>query len=362
MENRKIYVSYGKNYSAMVTALMEKADIASRISQDAKVALKPNLVVSKSPESGATTHAEILEGVICYLQQHDIRNIKIIEGAWVGDSTVRGFAACGYDKIGEKYGVPLMDLKKDKTTDVNTPIGPIAICNTALETDYLINLPVLKGHCQTVMTCALKNCKGCLPDREKRRFHALGLMKPIAALASALKPALTIVDNICGDLNFEEGGTPVQSDRIMLGFDPVQIDAYGCSLMGLDTDEVPYIQLAEQFGAGSISIDPGDIIEINRPADSGNAEPHTSRLAKQLAGQVDQRSACSSCFANLIRALYRYSENTGKAYRKPVAIGQEFKDTPFNGIGIGRCCNGAAKQVQGCPPSADKILEILMNQ
>ena len=32
------------------------------------------------------------------------------------------------------------------------------------------------------MTCALKNCKGCLPDREKRRFHAEGLMEPIAAL------------------------------------------------------------------------------------------------------------------------------------------------------------------------------------
>ena len=34
------------------------------------------------------------------------------------------------------------------------------------------------------MTCALKNLKGCLPDREKRRFHALGLTKPIAALGA----------------------------------------------------------------------------------------------------------------------------------------------------------------------------------
>lgn len=362
MEERKIYVSYGKNYTDMVIHLMEKADIASRIPAGAKVALKPNLVVAHAPETGATTHGEILEGVIRYLQQNTIKNIQIIEGAWVGDSTVRGFSVCGYDKIGAKYGVPLVDLKKDTTTDVDTPIGPIAITDTALATDYLINLPVLKGHGQAVMTCALKNCKGCLPDREKRRFHALGLMKPIAALASALKPALTIVDNICGDLNFEEGGTPVQCDRIMLGFDPVQIDTYGCSLMGISTGEVPYIELAEKYGAGSMALSPDDIIEINKPADATRIEPHTARLAQQLAKNVDQRSACSACFANLVHALYRYSENTGRSYSRPVAIGQEFKDKPFEGIGIGRCCNCAAKQVQGCPPPAEAILAALMEK
>ena len=53
-----------------------------------------------------------------------------------------------------------------------------------------------------------------------------------------------------GDLDFEEGGTPVQTNRMMLGFDAVQMDAYGRSLMGLAPEEVPYIELAEQYGAG----------------------------------------------------------------------------------------------------------------
>lgn len=56
--------------------------------------------------------------------------------------------------------IPFYDLKKAESIQVETPIGSIAVCRRALETDYLINLPVLKGHCQTVMTCALKNCKG----------------------------------------------------------------------------------------------------------------------------------------------------------------------------------------------------------
>ena len=192
----------------MTRALMESAGAACKIPSGASVALKPNLVVAASPETGATTHAGVLSGAIEYLRDHGFRDISIIEGSWVGDDTGRAFRAAGYEAVGKKYGVPLFDLKRDKTRRVDTPLRPMDICCRALDADYLINLPVLKGHCQTAMTCALKNCKGCLPDREKRRFHSEGLMRPIAALAAALRPELTIVDSLCGDLDFEEGGQP----------------------------------------------------------------------------------------------------------------------------------------------------------
>lgn len=204
----RIYEIFGTNAHAMTRALMESAGAACKIPSGASVALKPNLVVAASPETGATTHAGVLSGAIEYLRDHGFRDISIIEGSWVGDDTGRAFRAAGYEAVGKKYGVPLFDLKRDKTRRVDTPLRPMDICCRALDADYLINLPVLKGHCQTAMTCALKNCKGCLPDREKRRFHAEGLMRPIAALAAALRPELTIVDSLCGDLDFEEGATP----------------------------------------------------------------------------------------------------------------------------------------------------------
>ena len=180
----RIYEIFGTNAHAMTRALMESAGAACKIPSGASVALKPNLVVAASPETGATTHAGVLSGAIEYLRDHGFRDISIIEGSWVGDDTGRAFRAAGYEAVGKKYGVPLFDLKRDKTRRVDTPLRPMDICCRALDADYLINLPVLKGHCQTAMTCALKNCKGCLPDREKRRFHAEGLMRPIAALAA----------------------------------------------------------------------------------------------------------------------------------------------------------------------------------
>ena len=348
----KIYEIFGSDAHTMTYALMERADIAAAIPSGADVALKPNLVVASPPERGATTHAGVLSGAIEYLRDHGVQDISIIEGSWVGDQTGRAFHAAGYDTVGKRYGVPLYDLKRDQTRTADTPLRPMEICRRALDAGYLINLPVLKGHCQTAMTCALKNCKGCLPDREKRRFHTEGLMRPIAALAAALRPNLTIVDSICGDLNFEEGGNPVPTARMMLGTDMVQLDTYGCRLMGLDPDQVPYIGLAEQWGAGSSVLAEGDLIRLNRPTEAADY-PKPSGAIASLTRNVQTKSACSACYASLVRALYR------RPSRRAIAIGQGWKGVPFNGLGIGACCSCAREQVKGCPPSAEDILNAL---
>ncbi|MDP3448786.1 MAG: DUF362 domain-containing protein [Eubacteriales bacterium] len=353
-----LYEIYGTEAREMTIRMMEAANVASGISSGASVALKPNLVVAKPPESGATTHAGVLEGVIQYLQSHEISTISIMEGSWVGDRTESGFSVCGYDQIGYNYGVPLYDLKKDRYRKVDSDVGTIHISERILNTDYLINLPVLKGHCQTVMTCALKNLKGCISDADKRRFHALGLHQPIAVLASIIKPALTIVDSICGDLNFEEGGTPVQTSRMLLGFDPVQIDSYACHLMGISRSEVPYIELAEQYGAGSIAWDEKDITRLNRP--TANSEYRVdNRLVARLTNNVDARSACSACFGTLVHALYRLEKEQHISATNKISIGQEFKNIPVDGVGIGSCCSRALHCVPGCPPAAADIVKLL---
>ena len=46
----------------------------------------------------------------------------------------------------------------------------LSVCRCVQDFDYLINVPVLKGHCQTRVTCALKNMKGLIPNKEKRRL------------------------------------------------------------------------------------------------------------------------------------------------------------------------------------------------
>ena len=354
----KIYEIYGTDAHEMTKALMEAADIASCIPVSASIALKPNLILAAGPESGATTHAGVLSGCIEYLQGAGFTDISIIESSWYGEGTQRSMKVCGYDKVCEKYGVPFFDLKKDQTRSVKTPMRHIDIASRALDADYLIDMPVLKGHCQTAMTCALKNLKGCIPDHEKRQFHTEGLIEPIAALAAAIKPSLVIVDSICGDLDFEEGGNPVQTNRMMLGTDPVQMDAYGCQLMGLDLDDVPYIKLAEEWGAGCSEVGEQDIVRLNEPAFAAGYPQHSGKVKRLIHG-VNADSACSACFAALVRALYK-ADDEGIRVREQIYIGQGYQGQKLAGLGIGKCCKGAERCVMGCPPTASAIVQELI--
>ena len=350
----RIYQIYGKDAHDMTLRLLSAANAIDRVPTGGSVALKPNLVIAGTPESGATTHAGVLSGAIEFFREMGISDISVIEGSWVGDETMRAMRRAGYDAVCKRYDVPFYDLKKDKTRPVDTAVGRIDVCGRALDAGLLVDLPVLKGHCQTVMTCALKNLKGCLPDREKRRFHAMGLTKPIAALGAALKPQLIVVDSICGDLNFEEGGTPVETNRMYLGTDAVQIDAYGASLMGLSLSQVGYIELAEHYGGGSAGFDEGDIVNLNAPSDV-KSYPKPSGTVARLTRRVKQDKACSACFANLVRALYAsgYGDNID------ISIGQGFQGKTFEGLGVGRCCKGASHCVMGCPPTAEAIANAL---
>lgn len=352
----KIYNIYGNDPHSMTLKLLDSSNAIRLVPNGGNVALKPNLVVAGHPDNGATTHAGILSGCIEYFKANGVKDISIIEGSWVGDDTSRAMKRAGYDKICEKYNIKFYDLKHDSTRKINTQIGPIDICVRALEAGLLVNMPVLKGHCQTVMTCALKNLKGCLPDKEKRRFHSLGLTKPIAALGAALKTGLIIVDSICGDLNFEEGGNPVQTNRIFLGTDPVKIDSYGANLMGLDLNQVKYIKLAHEYGAGEIDFNESDIINLNNPENAGNYPRPSGRVAS-LVKNVHEDSACSACYAALVRALYVNSR--GKSKNIYIGQGWRGKNIPDDSLGIGLCCSGAKNCVNGCPPSAKQIAESL---
>lgn len=93
----------------------------------------------------------------------------------MGDYTREAFCVCGYEDLAKQYEVNLLDTQQDTFYEQDCGGLSLHICDCVRQFDFLINVPVLKGHCQTGITCALKNMKGLIPNAEKRRFHRLGL-------------------------------------------------------------------------------------------------------------------------------------------------------------------------------------------
>lgn len=355
MNTNDIYIIHGTAYRDMTKQLLEAADLAGMIgSREKEIALKPNLVNASSPSYGATTHTELAAGVIQYLWEHDFTHITIMESSWVGEQTGRAFHAAGYDHLCEAYQIPFADLQQDTYRTYDAAGMPVRICDRAMNADFMINMPVLKGHAQTHITCALKNSKGVIPNGEKRRFHTLGLHEPIAHLNTVCRNDFILVDNICGDLDFEEGGNPVTMNRILGFADPVLCDTYVCSCMGFSPDDVPYIRIAERLGVGSTDLDHAVFHMLNAPEEGSGEFPKTGRIRK-LASHVKEKEACSACYGSLIHALGRMQEE-GKLSRSfpAVSIGQGFRGRTGT-VGIGNCTKGFQHSCPGCPPKADEI-------
>ncbi|MBS6395805.1 MAG: DUF362 domain-containing protein [Clostridiales bacterium] len=358
MNKNEILVIYGTDYIEKTRELLEAAGLAQMIGDSGKrIGIKPNLVAPVPASEGGTTHPEVVEGLIRYLQEHGFCNLVIMEGSWVGDKTEEAFELCGYRELAERYKAEFIDAQKERAVTVDCEGMELHICACAMDVDFMINVPVMKGHCQTHITCALKNMKGLLPNTEKRRFHAEGLHAPIAHLAKGIRQDFILVDSICGDLNFEDGGNPTTMNRLFAAADPVLCDAYVCRLLRYETEEVPYIGLAEELGAGSAELSRAEIRELNAPV-CGMELPDTRRVMR-LAELAQEVESCSACYGYLIPALDMLDrEGLLKDFPEKICIGQGYRGQTGR-LGIGSCTSGFACSLKGCPPTEQQMYEFL---
>ena len=362
MEKNQIFIKTGTKYKKMTRELLEESNLAELIGDKNKmVGIKPNLVSPSDPANGGTTHPEIVAGILEYLKENGFKNSMILEGSWVGDRTADAFEVCGYRQLCEDYDVEFYDTQKDKSYTKDCCGLELKICESVKKVDFLINVPVMKGHCQTTITCALKNNKGLIPNSEKRKFHTMGLHKPIAHLATVVPNDFILVDNICGDLDFEEGGNPVTMNRIMAFRDPVLCDAFVCETMGYPVSEVAYIGMAEKLGVGCADTSKAKIIELNEGCNA-KGKIRMTRRVQELAKYVEPVDACSACYGSLIYALDRLNDmGMLRNCKKKIAIGQGYKGQTGE-IGIGHCTCGFEKSCKGCPPKAIDMVEFLKKE
>lgn len=357
MNKNEIYIKSGTQYKEMTKELLEACDLAVQIpDMDMQIGIKPNLVSPSEASWGATTHPEVVAGIIEYLQERGYHKIAMLEGSWVGDKTAEAYEVCGYRDLSEKYQVPFWDMQKEKGIARDCRGVQLNICKRVTDVDFLINVPVLKGHCQTKITCALKNMKGLIPNTEKRRFHAMGLHKPIAHLNAGIHQDFIVVDNICGDLDFEDGGNPVVMNRVLAGMDPVLMDSYVCQVMHYDIKEVPYIGLAEALGVGSANLENARIIYCEETA---RKELPKSRKVVELQDAVEEVESCSACYGYLIPAL-EMLKNDGlfEKLDTKICIGQGYRGKTGK-LGVGACTCKFEHNINGCPPTENQIYDFL---
>ena len=137
-----------------------------------------------------------------------------------------------------------------------------------LQADRLINVPVVKHHSLSRLTCGLKNHMGLLGGNRGRLHQEIHAS--VVDLAAAFRPTLTVVD--ATRVMLRNGPTGGRLDdlkavnAVAAGTDAVACEAWAARQLGLDPFDVPSIVQAEGRGLGRVAAGVGPVTEVGAGA------------------------------------------------------------------------------------------------
>jgi len=265
-----VWILKGDDGRELACRLLGEIGAAAILQSKSRVMVKLNITANLPPETGVITSPSVLDGALAFLADHGIRNVLVAEGG--GEDITAAFARFGYRDVAARYGVPLVDLNRDRARRVEVP-DPIAvdhffIVETALECDGVVNLPCLKVHNgEAVVTLCMKNMMGCIERKRREEMHT-NFANKIVDLLKIVHPDVNLIDGLVGRNWGEIHGEPAGMGVMLAGTDYVATDAVGAAVMGFEG--VPHILNAAKHGLGvgalgDIEVRGDPIASVRRP-------------------------------------------------------------------------------------------------
>jgi uncharacterized protein (DUF362 family) len=239
--------------SALSSLLFETLQIFGLPVRGKNVFLKPNFVGPDSQRIINTHPAIVAAAREAFLR---LGASRVIIGD--GPAVERDFQGILESMRLMDYGRDLMDDLVDLNTDDvrklvlkthASKLSELYLPNSLQQADFVVSMPKLKTHHWAGASLSLKNMFGVVPGScygwPKNVLHWAGIDKAILDLNAALRPDFAIIDGIVG----MEGNGPIQGQpkacgALILGDDPVAVDATAARVMELRPEKIKHVEAA----------------------------------------------------------------------------------------------------------------------
>lgn len=241
--------------AALRDALDAIGGITRFVQTGERVTIKPNVGWDRTAAQAANTSPLLVGEMV--RQCLDAGAAAVIVSDVTCNEARRCFLRSGIKEAAEKAGAKVMlpveddyvvmDIKGELLT--NWPV-----LRHFVETDRLINMPIVKHHSLCLCTVGMKNLYGILGGRRNQLHQEID--QSIVDLAMFSRPTLTVVDatrvlmrggpqgGSLDDVNIEHS--------VICATDQVAADARAVEFLGLSPVNVAHIVQAEQAGLGMI--------------------------------------------------------------------------------------------------------------
>jgi uncharacterized protein (DUF362 family) len=260
--------SYQSDLAAVLHETLREFDLPVR---GKVVLLKPNLI-TLDPQAVTNTSPAVIAAARETFLRLGAAEVLIGDGSGIDRDAQAGLESMRLAEFAGPLAKIFVDLNVDDVERVvlktrASRLKQLYFPKTVLRADFVVSMPKLKTHHWAGVTLSLKNMFGVVPGAcygwPKNVLHWAGIDRSILDINAAVRPDFAIVDGIVG----MEGNGPLQgalkpAGVIILGNDPVAVDATCVRVMGLLPEKVKHIaQAATLLG----HIDPEKIHQLGEP-------------------------------------------------------------------------------------------------
>ena len=253
-----LVVAHGASPEQIVkAAIYAFGGIKRFISRGDIVVIKPNIGWDRTPEQAGNTNPEVVAAVVRLCFEAGAKKVKVFDRP-VNDPR-RCYVQSGIAPAVSALGAEAEYMDDRKFRDM--ALGGQALKSWPLysdifEADKVINIPIAKHHGLAKLTLSMKNWMGVMGG-SRRQIHQ-DLDACLVALATRIKPALTIIDAVrILTANGPQGGNLAdvkKLDTIIVSRDPVAADSFGATLFGMKGSDLGYVRLGHERGLGQMDL------------------------------------------------------------------------------------------------------------
>jgi len=242
-------------YETVKALIDELGGIKELVKRGERVLIKPNLLSAHEPSRCITTHPEVVKAVsrLC----KDIGAIVAIGDSPAIDPFQKVVRKTGMEAVSQELNIPLVEFSNPRPA----PNGEwrvfkrIEIASQIFDADKVINIPKLKTHSQMLMTLGVKNNFGTVVKQAKAEWHSTaGTSRDLFGnllidVYLTINPVLTILDGIWGMEGMgPTNGSPIFTGVLMASKDPVALDLYCLTMLGISWKLYPIYRQAKIRG------------------------------------------------------------------------------------------------------------------
>lgn len=262
--NLPVFVSPCEDYgeeklkNIMKTAF-EAVGVNRSLIEGKLVLIKPNLVLAKKPEHGATTHPAFIKAAAEVLHELGAASITAADspgGPFNPQSLSIVYKTCGIAPLESNILKINGDFGYKPVHTSGVKLKNLHVINAFLECDVVVDMCKLKTHTLTQMSCATKNLFGIIPGVEKFEMHSnfpriedfSEMLLDLAEYVTREKEFVAVCDAVISmEGNGPSYGTPKKTGLLLASRSPFSLDVVAEHIIGSD-GSVPYLDCAARRG------------------------------------------------------------------------------------------------------------------